>query len=77
LLRLMRCTQCHGVMAVCDECELLWTDLDAVTTDPLAHTAGAFPKCPHCGANPAAFEMLTKREIEQENLERYIVGQSS
>lgn len=48
ILRLMRCSECDAEVAVCDECELLWSDLAAVGADPETPSAGTYPTCPLC-----------------------------
>jgi hypothetical protein len=47
-LRLMRCHECEAIVAVCDECDLLWTDLDAVHNRPETPSQASHPECPSC-----------------------------
>ena len=62
LLRPMRCRSCQAIVAVCDECELIWDDLRAVHDNPKAPSAGAQPNCPVCDKPQVAWELLTRQE---------------
>ena len=72
LLRFMRCHSCTTVVAVCDECELVWLDIAAVKDDPQTRSSSAFPKCPACHSKHAYWSRLTRQEIESSSLSRYM-----
>ena len=76
LLRFMRCPSCGGVLAVCDECELVWADLAAVSADPSTPAATAWPYCPICQTSHAHWGHLDREEIERAGLTRFVSGQS-
>jgi hypothetical protein len=76
LLRFMRCVQCEAVSAVCDECELIWSDVEAVSADPSCPSSSAYPACPVCGARDAAWTKLEQQEAEEANLGPFIAGES-
>ena len=46
LLRFMRCHSCTTVVAVCDECELVWLDIAAVKDDPEDAVLVSVPQMP-------------------------------
>jgi hypothetical protein len=72
LLRFMRCNSCTTVVAVCEECELVWLDIAAVKDDPHMPSSSAFPKCPACHSKHAYWSWLTREEIEGSSLVRYV-----
>jgi len=76
LLRLYRCSHCDGVVAICDECELTWTNIKAVAKNANAKSDGAFPKCPVCDADEADWYYLEPEEIAEHGLGQYVVGES-
>ena len=76
LLRLFRCCECGTVVAMCDECELIWQDLAAVSSDPTSPSDSAFPACPECERAKAQWQKLTAEEIQHEHLNVYIAGRS-
>ncbi len=61
----MRCHSCTTVVAVCDECELVWLDIAAVKEDPQRRSSAAFPKCPACHSKQPYWSRLTRKEIEK------------
>ena len=68
----MRCHSCTTVVAVCDECELVWLDIAAVKEDPQRRSSAAFPKCPACHSKQPYWSRLTRKEIEKSTLSRYV-----
>ncbi|NLY00183.1 MAG: hypothetical protein GXY83_29140 [Rhodopirellula sp.] len=76
LLRFMRCRECDAVVAVCDQCELVWRDIAAVHRNPHCPSSGSYPACPACGHPQARWSRLTRRKVEQADLEPYIGGES-
>ncbi|MFO0911731.1 MAG: hypothetical protein U0795_02135 [Pirellulales bacterium] len=48
LLRFWQCGQCGTVLAMCDECELIWRDLTQVSREPATKADGVYPMCPVC-----------------------------
>lgn len=77
LVRLYFCRECFSVAAICDECELLWSDIEQIAADPCAPTDDAFPRCPACNATEAGWRRLTREEIVTRGLARFIAGLSS
>ena len=67
-LHLYRCPRCSAVVAICDECELIWDDVTAVHADPSTASDSAFPQCPRCHARNEFWQPLTRPEIERGNL---------
>ena len=76
LLRLIQCPLCETVVAVCDECELVWRDVAAVSADPRLSSSSAFPGCPECRTKIAEWTRLTRDEIDQVGLGVYVRGAS-
>ncbi len=72
LLRFMRCHSCTTVVAVCDQCERVWLDLAAVKDDPNTPASASFPKCPACHSKHAYWSRLTRPEVENSALSRYL-----
>lgn len=72
-LRFMRCHSCTTVMAVCDECELIWLDISAVQANPRTPAAAAFPSCPACHSKQPYWSRLSRTEIERTSLSRYAI----
>jgi hypothetical protein len=75
LLRFMRCHSCTTVVAVCDECELVWLDIAAVKEDPQIPSSAAFPKCPACHSKQPYWSRLTRKEIAKSSLARYVADE--
>ena len=44
LLRPTRCGTCHQTVAICDECELIWTSIEGVFADPKVKSDGCIPR---------------------------------
>jgi len=76
LLRFMRCVACNEVSAVCDECELIWTDIEEVQRDPNSRSSGAFPACPACESKDPNWVSLDTDDIESAGLGGLIAGDS-
>jgi hypothetical protein len=76
LLRFMRCDRCHAVVGVCDECELAWSDVRAVHSDPKLKSSSAFPHCPACGATDGITTRLNRSQILRAGLQDCIRGES-
>lgn len=76
-LRFARCQACGAVVAMCDECELVWKEIAAVRDDPTTPADGAFPACPLCDWPQAGWDLLTLDDVEQSALAEFVAGQSS
>jgi hypothetical protein len=76
LLRPTRCGECQAIVAVCDECELIWTDIEIVFADPHAQSNGAFPECPICGISHSNWERLDADSVEEVGLGHYVANMS-
>ena len=67
-LHVFRCPRCSAVVAVCDECELVWDDVAAVHADPALPSDSAFPLCPRCGSregNWAGHSLPPTRKVQR------------
>lgn len=76
LLRFARCESCGGIVALCDECELIWSDIAAVHSAPSLPASGAFPRCPLCQEKTATWTRLSHDDVRRAELEDYIAGES-
>ena len=76
LIRFCQCDSCDKVIAICDECELEWSDIGAVHNDPATASTGAFPACPACGNAKASWTRLNRAEVERMDLTSYVAGES-
>lgn len=74
LLRIVRCNSCDEIAAVCDECELVWADPEAVAKDPQRSSSSAHPKCPHCEENPVEWTLLDPPAIEAAQMTRLCIS---
>ena len=72
LLRLYRCGRCDAVVAMCDECELIWRDVAEVRRTAMPKSDAAFPACPACEAKRVKWFRLRLEEIRDAGLERYL-----
>ncbi len=43
-----RCASCDSVVALCDECELIWSNPRSLLRDASRLSDGNFPVCPIC-----------------------------
>jgi hypothetical protein len=73
LLHLFRCPRCSAVVALCDECELIWDDVTAVHADPGLRSDSSYPQCPRCGARDETWHRLTRPEIDRAHLDRLLL----
>ena len=76
LLRLAECNGCHSIVAICDECELIWTDVAVASRDVDAASSGAYPVCPQCGHN-RSWRIPTLDQIARADLAQFVMGESS
>ncbi len=74
LLRLYRCQRCDAVAAICDECELIWKDVEDASRDPQRSSDAAFPACPACGTKRAKWSRLSLPQIRSAGLEDYLAS---
>ena len=72
-MQLMRCQECQAVVAICDECELAWSDISATHADPHVAAVGAFPKCPHC-STVREWTVLDKDAVRQAELDQFCLA---
>lgn len=72
LLRLMECTECGTIAAVCDECELLWTEIADVYEDPSIEADGAYPRCPTCDVRKSRWKRLSIDKIQEYELDEFV-----
>ncbi len=71
-LRPMRCRSCKKIVAICDECELIWSDIPAVHANAEVKSAGAHPVCPECGEQQTSWELLTRSEISDNGMDNLL-----
>ncbi len=76
LLRFRSCPECETICAVCDECELIWSDIAEVSEDPSAKAASAYPKCPACGAREKGWGKLDFDDVRDAELDDYVSDES-
>ena len=76
LLRFYRCEVCDDIVALCDECELMWRDIAMLSDDPNLSSDTSFPQCPSCGEPQAEFSLVTSEELEERKLDQYSAGES-
>ena len=72
-LSLAACGSCHAIVALCDECELLWADVRAVCADPQTHSSGTYPTCPACDTEIARWYWLTPEQVTKAGLHDCLV----
>ena len=72
LLRLYRCGRCDAVVAMCDECELIWRDVARASRSAELKSDAAFPACPACDAQRVKWFRLDRGEIRAAGLEAYM-----
>ncbi len=77
LLRAHRCGNCQSVTAICDECELMWPNVEQIFNDPKQKASSAFPKCCHCDIEDARWEKLDETGIARAGLEAFITDSSA
>ena len=76
LIRFYRCTTCDEVVALCDECELMWVDIESLAEDQNLSSDTSFPQSPSCGQADATFENATTQELEDLKLDKFSAGES-
>jgi len=64
MLLLMECPHCRAVLAVCEECGGIWSDLARIAVELDARPDGAFPKCCECSKiiQPKSYANLQRIE---------------
>ena len=67
-LQFMRCHSCTTVVAVCDECELVWLDISAVKGEPAGSRDGRVSQVPGLPFQAALLVSVKSREIERTSL---------
>jgi hypothetical protein len=77
LIRFFRCSECDHVVGLCDECELMWEDIERLSHDPNLSADSSFPVCPSCGYPRAKWSRPTVEELEELDLDEFISGESS
>jgi hypothetical protein len=77
LLRFLRCRHCQVIVACCDECELIWSDIAAVSRNPHLDSCGAYPACPACGKSPTVWAKPTRDQLRDAQLDGFIAGRST
>lgn len=76
LLRFRRCSSCQRIVALCDECELMWEDVGAVSDDPNLSSDSSFPCCPACGEEQAEWTSVSMEELDENALSQFSSGES-
>ncbi len=76
LLRFRRCATCDDIVALCDECELMWFDIEALSEDANLSSDTSFPQCPSCGPEQGEFDYVTTQALEDQKLDRFSAGES-
>jgi hypothetical protein len=76
LLRFRECPACYTVCVICDECELIWEDIAAVSEDPNTESGGAFPQCPSCGSANEMWNQVALEDLQRVGLERFMNDES-
>lgn len=71
-LRLYRCGRCDAIVAICDECELIWRDAAQARRVDKPPSDAAFPDCPACKMKQATWFRLTSAEIRTAGLEVFL-----
>ena len=76
LLRFLRCSDCQEIVALCDECQLMWEDVERVIQDANCSSDSAFPRCPSCGARDAVWSETQIEELEELGLDQFVLDES-
>jgi hypothetical protein len=71
-LRPYRCGGCGAVVAICDECELIWRDIAELSRSAKPKSDAAFPACPACHTRRVKWSRLSREEIREAELENYL-----
>ncbi len=73
-IRPARCPECDDWVALCDECEAIWSDPRAfASTKP----SSQHPKCPHCGKDVDRWKFPNEKQLRRYGLENLIVSRGS
>lgn len=64
------------IVGLCDECELFWSDVMALSGDPELRADGSFPGGAGRGGVEAEWKRATRRDVERAGLENAIEGYS-
>ncbi|SFI55998.1 hypothetical protein [Planctomicrobium piriforme] len=73
-IRAARCPDCQGWVALCDECEAIWSDpRQFKTTKPTAQ----HPTCPHCGTTVEKWKFPNEQQLVRYGLEDMIVNRGA
>ena len=75
LLRLTRCDSCKSIVAMCDECELIWNDVAAVREHTGLEASSSFPHCATCNED-VRWTRLSLEEVKEAGLKRFVIGES-
>ncbi|MGI9243909.1 MAG: hypothetical protein ACR2RV_24140 [Verrucomicrobiales bacterium] len=65
-----------GVVGLCDECELMWNDVAALSSKPGHRADGSFPAGPGRDGGEAEWKPATRRDVERAELDGSIEGYS-
>ncbi|MDA0660400.1 MAG: hypothetical protein O3C60_16385 [Planctomycetota bacterium] len=63
------CGFCHTLVAICDECELVWSNVRGVAMNSTTRSSGTYPHCPHCETADARWYWLSPEQIQQAGLQ--------
>ena len=72
LLRLFRCCDCGTIVAMCDECELIWRDVAEASRSAKPKSDAAFPACPACDTKRVKWFRLNRAEIRDAGFETHL-----
>lgn len=76
LLRFLQCETCEQVVVLCDECELMWADVQAVSDDANLSSDSNYPTCPYCGDENGEFIWLSLEDLVDVKLQQFVGGES-
>jgi hypothetical protein len=76
LLRFRRCCSCDKIVALCDECELMWDDVEGLSHDTNLSSDSCFPRCPTCGDQNASWVAVPGEELDESGLSQFSGGES-
>lgn len=65
-----------AVVGLCDECELVWTDLERLKARPKSRPAGSFPTGPDREGGREDWRPATRREVEKCGMDGLVAGYS-
>ena len=64
------------VVGLCDECELVWSDVGALSANPSARAAGSYPGGPDREGKERDWKPATHRDVERARLDGMVAGYS-